>query len=512
MRALVLSCAAAAARASVRCATSFEKLVPEGLSSDDRFGASVANVGDVDGDGVEDLAVGAPGDAHGSVEQTNNAGAVYFVLRDGDGGARRVSKAVVDKGQKNDWFGSSVAAVGDVDGDGRSEVVVGAPFWDAPGRVDSGGVFVYGLNADGSVRSTQTYGARNRGSVHLGSSDNFGVSVAAVGDVDGDGAPDVAVGAHKYDDPETGLENVGCVYICYMDAKRNGVRDCVRLAAARHANVLDDPYPSLRTNDYFGASLASLGRDGDGHLELLVGASGVDDGGARAGAAFLLTVDKDGSVLKHRKYSAATEPLLALRGGDHFGSSFAAVHAGASILLYGGADAARNGGRTGAGAVFSVRLDAETKDVVDAYRIDGTTGGGPPLEGNDRFGSGVALVGRDELVVGARYDDDSGFDAGAVYRLALANASCPAPVPDAGYPDVAVDGSAPETAAGLSAFFAVLGLCFALLFGYVGFKMVERRRVAALGRAQVERGSTSCAVEDKIELVGTGDDDRAQLV
>ena len=111
---------------------------------------------------------------------------------------------------------------------------------------------------------------------------------------------------YKYDDPETGLENVGCVYICYMDAKRNGVRDCVRLAAARHANVLDDPYPSLRTNDYFGASLASLGRDGDGHLELLVGASGVDDGGARAGAAFLLTVDTDGSVLKHRKYSAAT--------------------------------------------------------------------------------------------------------------------------------------------------------------------------------------------------------------
>ena len=217
-------------------------------------------------------------------------------------------------------------------------------------------------------------------------------------------------------------------------------------------------------------------------------------------------------MLKHRKYSAATEPLLALRGGDHFGASFAAVHAGSSILLYGGADAARNGGQTGAGAVFSVRLDAESKDVVDAYRIDGTTGGGPPLEGNDRFGSGVALVGRDELVVGARYDDDSGFDAGAVYRLALANASCPAPVPDAGYPDVAVDGSAPETAAGLSAFFAVLGLCFALLFGYVGFKMVERRRVAALGRAQVERGSTSCAVEDKIELVGTGDDDRAQLV
>ena len=162
---------------------------------------------------------------------------------------------------------------------------------------------------------------------------------------------------------------MGCVYICYMDAKRAGVRDCVRLAAARHANVLDDPYPSLRTNDYFGVSLASLGRDGDGHLELLVGASGVDDGGARAGAAFLLTVDKDGSVLKHRKYSALTEPRLALRGGDHFGSSFAAAHAGASILLYGGADAARNGGQTGAGAVLAwPRSSSRRRTSTTAWR------------------------------------------------------------------------------------------------------------------------------------------------
>ena len=107
-------------------------------------------------------------------------------------------------------------------------------------------------------------------------------------------------------------------------------------------------------------------------------------GGGVADGRSIITCAKKGNafnrmdlhMLKHRKYSAATEPRLALRGGDHFGAAFAAVHAGSSILLYGGADAARNGGRTGAGAVFSVRLDAESKDVVDAFRIDGTTGGG----------------------------------------------------------------------------------------------------------------------------------------
>ncbi|KAH8046761.1 hypothetical protein JL722_13509 [Aureococcus anophagefferens] len=263
---------------------------------DDRFGASVANVGDVDGDGVEDLAVGAPGDAHGSVEQTNNAGAVYFVLRDGAGGAKRVSKAVVDKGQKNDWFGSSVAAVGDVDGDGRSEVVVGAPFWDAPGR---------------------TYGARNRGSVHSGPATTSAFRRRRRRRRRRR-APTPRSGAHKYDDPETGLENVGCVYICYMDAKRRRAR--LRPAGGRAPRErARRPYPSLRTNDYFGVSLASLGRDGDGHLELLVGASGVDDGGARAGAAFLLTVDTDGEFIYRRDYTKATGGSRAQKKWDQKG-------------------------------------------------------------------------------------------------------------------------------------------------------------------------------------------------
>lgn len=110
-----------------RCATAYEKLVPDDLESDDRFGASVANVGDIDGDGVEDLAIGAPGDNHGSFSLTNNAGAVYFALRNADGSARSVVKAVVEDGQRNDWFGSSVASLGDLDGDGRNEVGVRPP-------------------------------------------------------------------------------------------------------------------------------------------------------------------------------------------------------------------------------------------------------------------------------------------------------------------------------------------------------------------------------------------------
>lgn len=144
-------------------------------TQDASFGSAVAAVGDVDGDTVPDIAVGADFDS----SYTWVAGAVYVF-------SGRTGQVLLGAGggQINDAFGFAVDAAGDVNQDGVPDLIVGAPQFGGlyPGyaQVLSG--------ADGSVLYTWTGD---------GPFDEFGFSVAGLGDVDGDGYPDLAVGADQ---------------------------------------------------------------------------------------------------------------------------------------------------------------------------------------------------------------------------------------------------------------------------------------------------------------------------
>ena len=142
----------------------------DGAGSAQQFGASVDEAGDLNGDGVADLLVGAPGQAHAFSGAT---GSPLFTF---------------SGSMTGDRFGSSVADAGDLDGDGRSEILVGAPqvgpFLTGPGyvRLFSG--------ASGLPMAT-IVGDR------VG--DSFGASVDGLGDIDGDGFADLVVGAPRAD-------------------------------------------------------------------------------------------------------------------------------------------------------------------------------------------------------------------------------------------------------------------------------------------------------------------------
>ena len=98
-----------------------------------------------------------------------------------------------------DYFGSSCAGLGDLDGDGIGDLLVGA-HRDDDGVVDAGAAYVLFLNADGTVRSEQKISDGQGGFTGiLGPADYFGWSVALLDDMDGDGVQDAAVGA-PYDD------------------------------------------------------------------------------------------------------------------------------------------------------------------------------------------------------------------------------------------------------------------------------------------------------------------------
>jgi Ca2+-binding RTX toxin-like protein len=172
------------------------------------FGYSLAPIGDLDGDGISDLAVGAPLDGN------NYGGHVYLLMLNADGTAKNLTTI----NPVEDRFGTSLAALGDLDGDGVNDLAVGAPDFDVNGGVTRGGIVFLFLNSDGTFKFGDLNGIANElnGGPTLSDQDHFGTSVTALGDIDGDGALDLAVGAIGDDTggPELeALADFGAVYV-----------------------------------------------------------------------------------------------------------------------------------------------------------------------------------------------------------------------------------------------------------------------------------------------------------
>ena len=455
------------------------------LEAGDEFGSAAAALGDYDGDGSLDLAVGAPEDDDGGARR----GATWLLSLRPDGtvlGERLLSDApggfegTLDR---RDRFGAAVAEVGDLDGDGNVELAVASPDDSGLGPA-RGAVWIFFPDADGRVLRYQRIDDAAGGFTgSLDDRDNFGTSLAALGDLDGDGVPDLAVGATG--DDEGGTDR-GAVWILFL-APDGTVRAHEKIASGTGGlqGTLDD-------RDYFGQSLAALG--GSAPLRLAVGARGDDDGGSGRGAVWLLSLRADGTVLLEGKLGALAGGLgEGLSDGDGFGSSLAALGDldgdGVPDLAAGATGDDDGGPNQGAVWVVFLRPDGGLKrqqkisatagglpvriaglgsSVARVDDLDGNgvpdlavgsptdAGGGTnqgafwllslgrdgrvygaskigaragrlrgPLDDQDYFGSSLASLadrdgdGRGELAVGAPYDDDGGMDHGALWVLSV---------------------------------------------------------------------------------------------
>lgn len=148
-----------------------------GSEAGDEVGHSMSRIGDLDGDGKDDLLVGLPG-------FKNDRGKV-MVLSGDDGDLIRVFQG----GATNDNFGHDVASGGDIDNDGTDDILIGVPGFDMNGINDRGRVFVYSGD-DGSLLKVMN-GA--------GEGDELGGAVDGIGDINGDGYDDFIAGAPHYD-------------------------------------------------------------------------------------------------------------------------------------------------------------------------------------------------------------------------------------------------------------------------------------------------------------------------
>lgn len=221
--------------------------VPDPLG---RFGAAVAGVDDLTGDGKGDYVVGAPGEVASGL---SNAGRVH--IHSGASGVvwnTRISPAAESGGE----YGTSVAAVPDFDNDGLGDYVVGAPYED-PGALplDAGRAYVY--SGDGNVleHTLQSGNPQQFG--------RFGFSVAGIPDVGGNGGGDVIVGAPLEDVTVSGLGTFSAAGRAYVFSGTGGFL----------AHTFREPDATIADGGDFGRAVGGLADcNGDGLGDVIVGA------------------------------------------------------------------------------------------------------------------------------------------------------------------------------------------------------------------------------------------------
>lgn len=301
--------------------------VPDDPEGYDRFGGALA-AGDINGDGRDDLAIGAYGETIGTKQ---DAGSVTVLLGSATGltatGAAFFTQdqsAVPGTSEQNDHFGYTLA-IGKVNSDRYADLVIGAPQEDDSSSWDGSGVVTLMW---GSATGVSTTGATAvTGAAVRGATDQVDTiawylgEALAVGDVNGDGLGEVIAGAPSAQTPDI----TGGLVAVFTGRSAGLSSGAVRIITQRTSGVPGTP----EGGDRFGAALAAGDVTGDGKADVLVGAPGDRAGTvAEAGSVTLLkgsTAGLTGSGAQAFYQGQSGVPNSAERG-DTFGASVALLN------------------------------------------------------------------------------------------------------------------------------------------------------------------------------------------
>lgn len=302
---------AEAGRVSVHSGVSGSLIWERFGSTRDSFGRGLASMPDRDGDGIREVVVGAP-------IVSGMGGTRYVDVYSGDIGTLLVHHN--DPSTNNGQFGIAVMTVADLDNDSMPDLVVSDPVQSRGGFTQNGHVYVFA-----STRGLSTFSIPTNFAL-------LGRSLAAIGDVTGDGCSDFAAGA-----PGDSCQNVSAGQVVLIDGANMQIIRTI---------------PGSFAHDEFGTSLAAMpDMNGDGLMELVVGAAqGGTCGGGGSGYVEII----DGAT--------ATRLGRVSRGGngDYFGISVASGgdldgDGRADFLV--GAHQASPGGTMEAGCAYAFRND-----------------------------------------------------------------------------------------------------------------------------------------------------------
>ena len=373
------------------------------------YGWSAANIGDLDGDGVNDLAVGHPIAIEG-VQVTRGEFQIHYMNSDGtlkSNSHLNVQDANITL-HNGARFGTALAGMGDIDGDGIPDLAVGAYMSDGNNR---GEVKILFMDTDGSVSSVQRHDHVNGDVGSLDGGTRLGYSVENIGDLDGNGVNDVAMGGYMADETGTPSDS-GLVIIGFLES--DGSFGSIAKIKSTTTNG-----PSINGGDKYGTAIANVGDlDGDGVQEIAVGSSNNDEDSAEIHIHYMNTdgtIDSTVEINDNHitQLASGDAESLSLEGlGDIDGDGVGDLAIGLEKL--------DTTGTNRGGVVFAyLNSDGTIKSTLE---FNDSTTNGPTLVNSDFFGSSVANMGDLDgyskfNIVGTSFKGD--WDGNDVVELAV---------------------------------------------------------------------------------------------